>query len=329
MSEAPPKSAPVGTASSEALGALPTEARNQRTLDFDMLSPLGMVQAMHAADREAVQAVERVLPAVAAAVEAAAARMRDGGRLLYFGAGTSGRLGVLDASECPPTFHTPPSLVEGVIAGGDHALRWAVEGAEDDPALGTTAVTERGVGPRDVVVGIAASGRTPYVLGAIQAARAAGALTIGLSCAPGSAVEQAAELAVSPDTGAEVLTGSTRLKAGTATKLVLNMLSTATLASLGCVHGNLMVNVQPTNSKLRDRAIRIVAELTDRNPGEATELFNAAEGEIKTAVVMQKLSISPQEARTRLSHAGGILRTALKNARAPNLLERVDPREVR
>ena len=298
--------------SSEALGALPTEARNPRTLDFDTLSPLGMAQAMHAADREAVEAVEQVLPAIAAAVEAAAARMRTGGRLLYLGAGTSGRLGVLDASECPPTFHTPPSLVEGIIAGGDHALRWAVEGAEDDPELGTTAVTERHVGPIDVVVGIAASGRTPYVLGALHAARAAGALTIGLSCVPGSPVEQAAELAISPDTGAEVLTGSTRLKAGTATKLVLNMLSTATLAKLGYVHGNLMVNVQPTNGKLRDRAIRIVAELTGLTRSEAETAFDAADGEIKTAVVMAQRDLAPVQARERLQQAGGILRTALK-----------------
>ncbi len=308
-----PEPLPRGPADgSAALGSLPTEARNPHTLNFDSLSPLGMVQAMQAADREAVEAVDRVLPAVAAAVEAAAERMRAGGRMLYLGAGTSGRLGVLDASECPPTFHTPPSMVEGIMAGGDHALRWAVEGAEDDPALGAAAVNERAVGAHDIVVGIAASGRTPYVLGAIRAGRAAGALTIGLSCVPGSPVEQAAEIGISPDTGAEVLTGSTRLKAGTATKLVLNMLSTATLASLGYVHGNLMVNVQPTNDKLRDRAIRITAELTGLNPGEAAELFDEAGGEIKTAVVMQQMGVPPQQARTLLLQAGGILRNALK-----------------
>jgi N-acetylmuramic acid 6-phosphate etherase len=313
---APPATGETTTApsSSEALGALPTEARNPRTLNFDTLSPLAMVQAMHAADAEALAAVQQQLPAIAAAIDAAAARMRLGGRLLYLGAGTSGRLGVLDASECPPTFHTPPSLVEGIIAGGDHALRWAVEGAEDDPALGASAIHERNVGPHDVVVGIAASGRTPYVLGAIHAALAAGALTIGLSCVPGSPVAQAAEHAISPDTGAEVLTGSTRLKAGTATKLVLNMLSTATLASLGYVHGNLMVNVQPTNGKLRDRAVRIVAELTGLEISHAAELFDAADGEVKTAVVMQKLAVSPQQARTLLFQAGGILRKALKSA---------------
>jgi N-acetylmuramic acid 6-phosphate etherase len=310
-----PKSSPgEPSAVAEALGSLPTEARNQNTLDFDSLSPIGMVQAMHAADCEALKAVERVLPAVAAAVGAAAKRMRVGGRMLYLGAGTSGRLGVLDASECPPTFHTPPSLVEGIIAGGDHALRWAVEGAEDDPALGSAEVRERDIGPNDVVVGIAASGRTPYVLGAIETARAGGALTIGLSCVPHSPVARAAEFAISPDTGAEVLTGSTRLKAGTATKLVLNMLSTATLAGLGYVHGNLMVNVQPTNGKLRDRALRIVAELTGLEISRAAELFDAADGEVKTAVVMQKVGVSPQQARTLLLQAGGVLRKALKPA---------------
>jgi N-acetylmuramic acid 6-phosphate etherase len=298
----------------ESLGGLATEARNPDTLDFDALSPLAMVQAMHAADTEALEAVERVLPAIAVAVEAAAARLRAGGRMLYLGAGTSGRLGVLDASECPPTFHTPPGLVEGIVAGGDHALRWAVEGAEDDPALGAAAVAERTIGPRDVVVGIAASGRTPYVLGALAAARAAGALTIGLSCVPGSRVEQAAELAITPATGAEVLTGSTRLKAGTATKLVLNMLSTATLASLGYVYGNLMVNVQPTNGKLRDRAVRIVAEITGLPQPDAESLFDAANGEVKTAVVMQRAGVSADAARDRLHAAGGILRTALQSA---------------
>jgi N-acetylmuramic acid 6-phosphate etherase len=292
-----PKSSPgEPSAVAEALGSLPTEARNQNTLDFDSLSPIGMV------------------PAVAAAVGAAAKRMRVGGRMLYLGAGTSGRLGVLDASECPPTFHTPPSLVEGIIAGGDHALRWAVEGAEDDRALGSAEVRERDIGPNDVVVGIAASGRTPYVLGAIETARAGGALTIGLSCVPHSPVARAAEFAISPDTGAEVLTGSTRLKAGTATKLVLNMLSTATLAGLGYVHGNLMVNVQPTNGKLRDRALRIVAELTGLEISRAAELFDAADGEVKTAVVMQKVGVSPQQARTLLLQAGGVLRKALKPA---------------
>jgi N-acetylmuramic acid 6-phosphate etherase len=295
----------------ETLGTLPTEARNPRTLDFDTLSPLGMVQAMHAADAEALTAVQQELPAIAAAIDAITARMRGGGRLLYLGAGTSGRLGVLDASECPPTFHTPPSLVEGIIAGGDHALRWAVEGAEDDPALGATAIRERSITQHDVVVGIAASGRTPYVLGALQAARAAGALTIGLSCVPGSPVAQAAELAISPATGAEVLTGSTRLKAGTATKLVLNMLSTATLASLGYVHGNLMVNVQATNGKLRDRAIRIVAELTALARGDAESVFDAANGEIKTAVVMTQRRLEAPQARERLHNAGGSLRRAL------------------
>ena len=293
------------------LGLLPTEARNPETEGFDALSALGMVQAMHWADLEAVAAVERALPGVAAVVEAVAERLRGGGRLLYVGAGTSGRLGVLDASECPPTFQTPPELVQGVIAGGERALRHAVEGAEDDPGLGAEAMRERGVGARDVVVGIAASGRTPFVLGAMGFAGQVGALAVGMSCVPGSPVEQAGELAITMDTGAEVLTGSTRLKAGTATKLVLNMISTAVLARLGYVHGNLMVNVQPTNGKLRDRAVRIVGELAGLGRVEAEAALERAGGEVKTAVVVARLGVDAGVARGRLAGAGGALRKVL------------------
>ncbi len=294
------------------LGAIPTEARNRETAGFDGLSALGMVEAMHRADDEAVRAVGLELASIAAVVDAAAARLARGGRLFYVGAGTSGRLGVLDASECPPTFHTPPEIVQGLIAGGEHALRHAVEGAEDDPAGGARDLQACAVGPEDVVVGIAASGRTPYVLGAMEAAREAGALTVGLSCVPGSPVAQAGELAISPLTGAEVLTGSTRLKAGTATKLVLNMISTAALARLGYVHGNLMVNVQPTNAKLRGRAIRIVAELAELDRHGAERVFAQAAGEVKTAIVMARLGVDAGEARRLLVAARGVLRKVLE-----------------
>ena len=292
------------------IGALPTEARHANTERFDAFSALAMAEAMHRGDREALAAVEQVLPQVALAMEAVAERLRRGGRLIYVGAGTSGRLGVLDASECPPTFHTPPEMVQGVIAGGERALRQAVEGAEDDAAAGEHAVREREVGAADTVVGIAASGRTPYVLGALRAARAASALTVGVSCVPGSPIERAGELAITPATGAEVLTGSTRLKAGTATKLVLNMISTGAMARLGYVHGNLMVHVQPTNAKLRDRAVRIVSELCGLPMDEAADALARA-GDVRTAVVMVRLALEPEAARERLQAVGGVLRRAL------------------
>ncbi len=301
----------------EELGGLPTEARHAGSAELDALTPLELVRVMHAADREALAAVERALPQVAAVIEAAAKRLGHAaggerpGRLIYVGAGTSGRLGVLDASECPPTFHTPPEMVQGVIAGGERALQHAVEGAEDSPELGAEAIQEGGVKSRDVVVGIAASGRTPFVLGAMQTSREAGALTVGVSCVPGSPVEAAGELAVTMATGAEIVTGSTRLKAGTATKLVLNMISTGVLTRLGYVHGNLMVNVQPTNAKLRDRAVRIVGELAGVPAAEAQALLNQAAGEVKTAVVMHRLGVEAVQARSRLLEMDGVLRRVI------------------
>ncbi len=297
----------------EAVPAFSTEARHEQSTDFDALTAEQMMRVMHAGDREALQAVERILPQLAAAVEAVAARLARGGRLFYVGAGTSGRLGVLDAAECPPTFHTPATMVQGVIAGGDRALRFAVEGAEDDAAAGETTMQEHCIEPRDVVIGIAASGRTPYVLGAMAAAMARGALTIGMSCVSDSPVEQAGDQALTAETGAEVLTGSTRLKAGTATKLMLNMLSTGVMARLGYVHGNLMVNVQPTNAKLRDRACRIVMELTGSTRQRAQALLEAADGDLKSAVVMEREGVDAEEARRRLREAGGILRRVLSS----------------
>ncbi|MGC2500061.1 MAG: N-acetylmuramic acid 6-phosphate etherase, partial [Acidobacteriaceae bacterium] len=266
------------------------------------------------ADRDAVDAVERELPRITTAVDAIAARVENGGRLFYLGAGTSGRLGVLDASECPPTYNTPPELVQGLIAGGDRALRDSVERAEDDPEQGALDLVDHGFNGKDVLVGIAASGRTPYVLGGLEHARALGALTIGLSCVPGSPIAQAAELAITPATGPEVVTGSTRMKAGTATKLVLNMLSTGVLVRLGYVYGNLMVNVQPTNVKLQDRAARIIAAITGLDTTAAAELLAQAES-VKTAVVMHQRGLSRAQAEARLAAVQGRLREALTDRR--------------
>jgi N-acetylmuramic acid 6-phosphate etherase len=294
------------------LSSLPTEARNAATENLDSLTPLEFARAMHQADAEAVAAVDHELPRIAQAIEAIATRLEHGGRLFYLGAGTSGRLGVLDASECPPTYSTPPEMVQGLIAGGDIALRRSVERAEDDESQGRRDLEQRCFSTQDVLVGIAASGRTPYVLGGIRYARELGALTIGLSCVPESAVAQAAELAVTPATGPEVVTGSTRMKAGTATKLVLNMLSTGAMVRLGYVYGNLMVNVQPTNVKLRDRAARIIATITGLCHSDAVALLERA-GSVKTAVVMHKLNLGKNEAEHRLEAARGRLRAALES----------------
>ena len=294
------------------LSYLPTEAPNPATENLDRLSALELAQAMHAADRDALAAVERELPQIAGAIETIVERLEAGGRLFYLGAGTSGRLGVLDASECPPTYNTPPELVQGLIAGGDIALRRSVERAEDDESQGRRDLEQLGFSAKDVLVGIAASGRTPYVLGGISYARELGALTIGLSCVPNSELATASELAITPATGPEVVTGSTRMKAGTATKLVLNMLSTGAMVRLGYVYGNLMVNVQPTNTKLRDRAARIIATITGLDYAAAAALLERA-GSVKTAVVMQKLNLSREEAEQRLLATRGRLRTALES----------------
>lgn len=293
------------------LSNLPTEARSPATENLDRLSTLDMLRALHAADRHAVAAVEAELPQIAQAIEGIASRLEGGGRLFYIGAGTSGRLGVLDASECPPTYNTSPETVQGLIAGGDSALRRSVEHAEDDETLGRRDLEDRGFTRGDALVGIAASGRTPYVLGAIKYARELEALTIGLSCVPGSALAKASEIAVTPATGPEPLTGSTRMKAGTATKLVLNMLSTGTMVRLGYVFGNLMVNVQPTNEKLRDRAARIVASLTGLPVERAAALVQSA-GSVKTAIVMGQLGVTREDAEKRLAEAHGRLRAVLE-----------------
>jgi N-acetylmuramic acid 6-phosphate etherase len=275
----------------ERLAELPTEARNPRSEHIDQLSTLDMLRVINDEDATIAGAVREALPQIATAVDAVAARFAQGGRLFYVGAGTSGRLGVLDASECPPTFSVAPGLFVGIIAGGDSALRKSSEGSEDSPSAGADDLAAYVITPHDSVVGIAASGRTPYVLGALAHANDAGALTIALTCAGGSAelsrMSALAELSIELATGPEVLTGSTRMKAGTATKLVLNMLSTGVMIRQGAVLGNLMVNVQPTNAKLVDRARRIIVAATGCDQATAETLLDRT-GSVKAAILELK-----------------------------------------
>ena len=294
------------------LTQLSTEARNPRSQDLDALSTLELVTAMNEEDRRVAAAVEAQLPRIAAAVDAIAARMHKGGRLIYVGAGTSGRLGVLDAVECPPTFSADPAQVLGLIAGGERAFVKAVEGAEDDPELAAADLDALGLVARDVVVGVAASGRTPYVLGALARASAVGALRVAVTMNPGSAVGQHCDHAIEVATGAEVLTGSTRLKAGTATKMVLNMLSTGAFVRLNKVYGNLMVDLQATNQKLRARSVRIVADACGCGVQEARALLEAADGEVKCAIVARLKAVEPHVARTLLFTHDGSVRAALE-----------------
>src|SRR5438128_6535384 len=290
---------------------LQTEARNPASTNLDELTPLQLVQLMNREDSRVISAVASQAEAIARAIEIIAERLRAGGRLVYVGAGTSGRLGVLDATECPPTFSAPPGQVIGVIAGGPTALTQAVEGAEDRPELGEQDLQALGIGRQDVLVGIATSGRTPYVLGAMAYARKQGAYTMSLSCNPQSDLEALADLAITPVVGPEVLSGSTRLKAGTATKLVLNTLTTGAMVRLGKTYGNLMVDLRATNSKLRARTNRRVRTLTGLSVEEADSLLQQCGGESKTALVAHQAKLTPAEARARLQANGGQVRKAL------------------
>lgn len=299
----------------EDLGKLPTEQRNPATANIDTLPTLELVTLLNDQDATVAKAVEQTLPAVARSVDLITDRIRAGGRLIYIGAGTSGRLGVLDASECPPTFNTPPELVVGLIAGGDHALRHPVENIEDRPEEGAQALKEIELASRDVVVGIAASGRTPFVIGALEYAQEVGAATISLSNVPDSAISRHADIEIAAVTGPEPVTGSTRMKAGTAQKMALNMLTTGTMIRLGKTYSNLMVDVQPSNQKLRDRAIRIVAAATETSPSDAADLLERAGNDVKTAIVMHLLGLPADEARTRLDGANGVIREAVGSNR--------------
>jgi N-acetylmuramic acid 6-phosphate etherase len=288
-----------------------TEERNPLTRDIDTLPTLDMLTLINAEDEKVALAVRDELPNIAAAVDAITARMQRGGRLIYIGAGTSGRLGVLDASECPPTFGTLPELIVGLIAGGSAALTEAVEGAEDDRQGGAAEIAELDVNENDCVIGIAASGRTPYAIGGLQEAKKRSALTISIVCNRPSPLEKLAEIGITPVVGPEVISGSTRLKAGTAQKLVLNMISTAVMIRLGKTYTNLMVDVQPTNAKLRQRARRIVAEATGLDLQRSTEILSSCKGEVKTAIVAVLAGISPELARIRLQETGGYVRKAI------------------
>jgi N-acetylmuramic acid 6-phosphate etherase len=295
------------------LGALLTEQTTPRSSGIDALPTLEMLRVINEEDRKVAESITPELANLARAVDALVKAFTSGGRLFYIGAGTSGRLGVLDASECPPTFSVPPDLVQGIIAGGEPALSRATETTEDDPTIGVRDLLARGFTAADVLCGIAASGRTPYVLGAIAEAKRMGAVTIGLSCTPDSELGGVAEIAITPLPGPEIIAGSTRLKAGTATKLVLNMLTTGAFIRLGYVYGNLMVNVQPKNSKLVDRAQRIIAGATGLSYDKAGEALIAARRDVKTAIVMARSGVSREEAQARLAAAGGRITGALKN----------------
>lgn len=294
------------------LKKMTTETRNPSTMELDQMTSLEIVTAMNREDALVPKAIENVLPQVAAVVDWAVASLRQGGRLFYMGAGTSGRLGVLDAAECPPTFGVSPDLVVGLIAGGDAAFLKAVEGAEDSFDLGRQDLIDHDLRPVDLVVGIAASGRTPYVLGGLAYAKEAGCHTVAISCNAGCDIGRAADLAVEVVVGPEVLTGSTRLKAGTAQKLILNMISTATMVGVGKVYQNLMVDVMQTNEKLHIRAENIVMAATGAERAEAKAAIAAADGSVKTAIVMILTGCDAPAAKARLETANGHVREAIR-----------------
>ena len=294
------------------LDSLLTEQVNPASRDIDSQTTAGILRIINQEDRNVAPAVEHETPRIAEAVDRITAAIRGGGRLFYIGAGTSGRLGVLDAAECPPTFHVASDLVQAILAGGEAALARATEANEDDPQAGRRDLQARGFQASDALVGIASSGRTPYVLGAVAAARELGALTIGISCTPESELARAVEIAITPLLGPEVIAGSTRMKAGTATKLVLNMISTAVMIRLGHVHGNLMVNVQPKNSKLEDRARRIIAQEAQVSYERAAEVLREAGENVKVAIVMARLHVDRCAAEAKLARAGGRISEALK-----------------
>lgn len=293
------------------LEGLLTEAANPRTAAIDSMDTDQILTTINEEDNTVAAAVACEIPQITIAVEKIVTAMARGGRLIYLGAGTSGRLGVLDAAECPPTFGVDPGRVIGLIAGGETALTQAVEGAEDDILEVVRQLEAISMNELDVVVGLAASGRTPYVIAGLEYANRLGACTVAVSCSPGSAVSKAAQVTITPLVGPEVITGSTRMKAGTAQKLVLNMLSTATMIRLGKVYGNLMVDVQPTNHKLRERSIRIVAQAAGAGREEASQALSCCDYNPKTAIVMIKRNCSAAEATDYLTAAGGFIRQAL------------------
>ncbi|AIX50036.1 MULTISPECIES: N-acetylmuramic acid 6-phosphate etherase [Pantoea] len=296
------------------LNKMITESRNPASQNIDELSTEAMLRVINDEDKKVALAVEAIVPQIAQVTEAIAHAFSQGGRLIYCGAGTSGRLGILDASECPPTFGTPRGQVVGLIAGGHTAILQAVENAEDNAGQGAQDLADIGFSPRDVLVGIAASGRTPYVLGALAYAREQGAFTAALTCNPDSAMAQAADVALTPVVGPEVVTGSSRMKAGTAQKLVLNMLSTGAMIRSGKVYGNLMVDVEATNQKLVQRQINIVKQATECDDATAQQALTACGGHCKTAIVMVLAGLTAEEARALLDQNRGFIRAALRDS---------------
>jgi N-acetylmuramic acid 6-phosphate etherase len=294
-----------------------TELANKKTKDIDRLPTLEIVARINQEDARVPRAIRKVLPQVAQAVDLAVECIRRGGRVFYFGAGTSGRIGVLDASELPPTYNTPPDLVQGVIAGGDSALRRSAEAAEDDIQAGYQVARQAGVKAGDVIVAITASGGAPWVLGVAQQARRQGARVIALVCSPGGPLEALADIVIAPIVGPEVIAGSTRMKAGSAQKMVLNMLSTATMIRLGKVYGNLMVDVRASNQKLRQRAVSIVQQITGVDKDTAISKLSETGYEVKPALVMLLADVDLSEARRRLDSADGLIRNALESPIEP------------
>lgn len=293
------------------LNKLPTEQRNPNTADIDRISTLEMVRRINDEDKKVAYAVEQELESVAQAVDAIYESLSSGGRLIYCGCGTSGRLGVLDAAECPPTYSTDPEMVQGIIAGGERAMFKAAEGAEDNADAGREDMQKIDLSAKDIVVGIAASGRTPYVLGAMAYAHEIGAKTVALTCNKASAMNEAADISIGVETGPEVITGSTRMKCGTAEKMVLNMLSTGAMIRLGKVYGNLMVDVMPTNEKLVRRAISIVSTAAGVDEELARQTLEQCGFSVKTAIVMLVRGLGVEEAEKRLGESGGVVARAL------------------
>ncbi|MDW6003138.1 N-acetylmuramic acid 6-phosphate etherase [Vibrio mangrovi] len=296
-----------------ALSQLVSEGRNPETMDIDLLSSQAILERINQQDKTVPFAVEKVIPQIAAAVDVITEAFKNNGRLIYIGAGTSGRLGVLDASECPPTFGVSDQMVIGLIAGGKDAMFKAQEGIEDSPEAAKHDLQQLSLTQQDVLVGIAASGRTPYVIGALEYANQLGAATVAVSCNPDSKIAEIARIAISPVVGPEALTGSTRLKSGTAQKLVLNMLTTASMIRLGKSYQNLMVDVQATNKKLEARAIRIVMQATDCGKERAEQLLKLSNNNAKIAILMQLTDMTCQEATEKLSQSQGFLRKAIQN----------------
>lgn len=296
------------------LSHLVSEQRNNNTFDLDQLSALAIVTKINNEDKHVARAVEKELPHIARAVELIVNAFNRQGRLIYFGAGTSGRLGVLDASECPPTFSTDSSKVVGIIAGGDKALRTSIEGAEDDYEAGIQDLKQCHLNERDVAVGIAVSGRTPYVIGGLNYANQIGAKTVALSCNPNSEIAKLATVAISPIVGAEVLSGSTRLKSGTAQKMVLNMLTTASMVLIGKSYQNLMVDVKASNKKLLARAVQIVMQATHCSAEKAEQRLQQANNEVKLAILLELTNLAPEQARELLKQQAGFLTQAIQAA---------------